>query len=458
MIRVPWSRVGAVLAATTLAGSLLAASAGSGLAANTRNVYFGAPPDVCPSSVTTAYPDTGCGGGIAPDGTALYGTEVFSPTTVSTTTATAKLVGYRLEIANRSGSTLTHVVLLGGALAGLTTNPLFPPPSAPCPGPYDGAPCGLGGSLPSFTASDGTVQGFSYAAWYVDSGPSPVCAITSTARQSDSLRCDFGNIPATAEPTVLTIVMLAPSALPSNASSWAVRPWNELQLNEGSSSSGSNVDSFYTVGMVGGLSATPTTQDYAETFVLPTGGGLTTSDTFSPTPTDPTVTRVSQKTTPDGDDARIEETGLPSDSAPGCGAGLAVTCFGQTSNVDVLTPVNITVNGAATQLPELFGDCPTDAMGNVTDYTHCTVSSTVAPLKIELAWDGSEVPGPANVRKLVVVHTDFLDVTSVVPICTNVPPLPGDALPCRTDAYKVGKKGLGDVVYGASNGGWKPAF
>jgi hypothetical protein len=413
------------LSAALLAGAMLAASAGAGMAANTRSVYFGSPDDVCPVSGT-------CGGGIDPStGQAVYGVEVFSPTTVSTTTATGKLVGYRLEIANSSGSTLTHVVVLGGALAGLTTNQVSPPPS-------------VGPSLPSFTASDGTIQGFTYDQVYIDSGPVPSCTISTTARTNDSLRCDFGNIAATAAPTVLTIVMRAPSALPSDP--WTVQPWNELHLNEGSSSTGSNVDTFYALGAQGGLSATATTTDYAETFVLPVGGLLTTNDGFVATASDPTATRATLRTTPDGNDSRIDETGAPSDTLKGCAtlAGKSLTCFGQTSVVSVVQPVNLTVTGIPPAQDFAVVD-PNDP-----------TKWAVPPLQLDFRWDKTEIPGGVNWKNIQIVH-DGVVVTDACLLDSSGVPTTASPMPCRLPTTRYSDKDLGITVFTPTNGNWRPS-
>jgi hypothetical protein len=420
------------LSAALLAGAMLAASAGVGIAANTRNVYFGAPPDVCP---TTVYP-SGCGGGIDANGNATYGTEVYSPEQVSTTTTTTsgKLVGYRLQIQNQSGSTLTHVVVLGGALAGLTTNQIFPPP--------------VGTSLPSFTASDGSVQGFSYYAVYVNDGPVPDCRISTstspTARTNDSLRCDFGNVSANQDPTTLTIVMQAPSTLPSDP--WTVQPWNELQLNEGSSSSGANVDSFYAVGAPGGLKATATTTDYAETFVLPAGGLLTTNDEFVATASDPTATRATLRTTPDGNDSRIDETGAPSDTLEDCATldGKSLTCFGQTSVVSVVQPVNLTVTGIPPAQDFAVVD-PNDP-----------TKWAVPPLQLDFRWDKTEIPGGVNWKNIQIVH-DGVVVTDACLLDSSGVPTTASPMPCRLPTTRYSDKDLGITVFTPTNGNWRPS-
>jgi len=447
------------IATLVAAGALLAAT-GVGMAANTRQVYFGAPEDVCPASVTddtSTYPN-GCGGGIGGTGTPTDGVIVLSPTAVSTTNDNTKLVGYRLKVQNTSGQTLTKVTVLGGALAGLTANPNYPPPSPPSP-PNRALP-GTLGSLP---------PGFSYAGVYPVSGPAPQCQISMTTAAADSLRCRYGNLAAGSTASVITIVLQAPAdvadatcptdAIPTNV----CRVWNELQLNEGSSSSGSNVDSFFAISQLGGLVVSDSTDVYAESFIAPSGtalagGGtgssqpITTTPSFTTSETNPLVTRVVVPKKPDGSDARILETGAATDIEPGCALllGKEVTCFGQVANVAVLTPINITVTG--TQAPELFGDCPPG------EITLCTTSSTIAPLRIDLAWDGSQLPGRVSARNLQVVHIDDNGQLLVVTNVCASGPTPGSPLPCRTAATKYGKKGLQVTVYTASNGGWKPGY
>lgn len=416
MIRVPWSRAGAALAATTLAGSLLAASAGTGLAANTRNVYFGAPLDVCPPSVTTAYPDTGCGGGIDSNGVAQYGVEIFSPTTVTTTTATGKLVGYRLQIGNTSTSTLTHVVVLGGTLAGQTSNPLFPAPT-------------VGPSLPA---------GFTYDHVYLVSGPQPDCSGTTTT----ALRCDFGNIAAGTAPTILLIVLRTPTTAGLPDDPWHPQPWNELQLNEGSSSSGSNVDSFYAVGQAytaagTGLTVTASSTSDVESFIAPPGGTLLNVDSAVATPTALSATVVGVPATGNGENSRVQVTGTATDTSV---CDTDYTCFGVDTQISVTTPVNVVTGGG---VPDQFGIVSSDG-----------TSWLVRPLTIDLRWDASEIPGRVHARNLQVFHDGVL----VGDFCATVPPLPGQALPCRTDAVQYSDRDLGVTVYSDSNGGWKPGY
>jgi hypothetical protein len=469
------------------AASGLLATAGMSLAANTRMVYFGSPEDVCPSTILSdpaGYPN-GCGGGIDGSGAPYDGIIVLSPTAVSTTNSNTKLVGYRLKVANTGGQTLTKVVVLGGTQAGLTTNPLYAPPPDRTP-PL----AGTLGSLP---------PGFSYAAVYAVSGPAPSCAITSSSATSrdDGLRCDYGNLAAGATPSVITIVMQAPMDVASAVCADTgdiCRVWNELQLNEGSSSSGSNADSFFAVSQLGGLALGDSTDVYAESFVAPAGApvagetppgaqSLATTPSFSTSAANPMVTRLTIPRKADGSDARILETGFADDIEEACAlaAGKLVTCFGQVSNVDVLTPINITPTGG--QAPELFGDCPyrvdDPTYGTLVDLTRCTTTSSIAPLRIDLAWDGSQLPGRVNTRSLVIVHVyqllgldadgdpqlvydtngdPILAPPMVVSNSCPSGPTSGTPLPCRGDATKFGKNGLQVSIWTASNGGWKPGY
>ncbi len=412
MKRVTWSRFGALVTAATVAGVLLTTTAGAGLGANTRLIYFGAPPEVCPTGLY-------CGGGIDPaTGLPIQGIEVYSPLTVTTTTATGKLVGYRLMIQNLGGQTLTHVVVLGGALAGLTTNPLFPPPT-------------VGPSLPT---------GFTYDAVYQVSGPAPACTISSSSSTSpnDSLRCDFGNIKAGATPTIILVVMRTPTTSQLLSDPYRPQPWNELQLNEGSSSSGSNIDSFYAVGQELGITVTASLSSYVESFVAPPGGTLVNVDSFVATTSALAVTRVGVPARPNGDDSRIDVSGNATDSVT---CATVYTCFGVDTLVTVTTPVNI-VDGAGA--PDVFG---------VVDPNDPT-KWLVPPLQLDFRWDASEIPGKVNTRNLQVVH----DGVVVSTFCATVPPTPGQLLPCRTAAVKFSDKDLGVTVYAPTNGSWKPGY
>ncbi len=420
------SRSSSIALATLLAMAALLPASSPGLGANTRLVYFGAPPDVCDPDLITDTDPFPCGGGVDPvTGAPRDGILYFSPETVSTTTATTKTVGYRLQIQNLSTQTLTKVIVLGGALAGLTTNPLYPPPSAR----------GYGPSLP---------PGYTYEAVYAVAGPAPVCTVSSSSPTSpnDSLRCDFGNIAAGTPRTVITIVMRVPASLPTDP--WSVRPWNELRLNEGSSTSGANADTFYAVGADGGLTATSTTQTYAQSFIVPPGAGLTTQDSFLATTADPTATRIRVPKTVDGANARIEETGDPTVQVEGCGAGLPLTCFGQTAMIDVLTPVNFF---AGSGQEATFGVVGTDPLTNQAIWV-------IEPLKVELRWNAKQIPGRVKPSTLAVVHDDVVVTT----FCAADPPLPGQALPCRLPTVTYDDRDLGATVYSPDNGSWKPGY
>ena len=392
-----WRWVAVVAVAMVIAG--LAGPAGSARAANTRLVYFGAPSEVCPGT----FPN-GCGGGIDSSGNPTDGTLVFSPALVSTSPTVSHFTAYRLAIANVGGSTLSHVVVLGGSLAGVTANPLFPPPPTP--------------SLPA---------GFSYQAVGTVSGPAPSCAVAAT-----QFRCDFGNLAANGPQTVLTVVLATPASITSDP--LAVQPWNELQLNEGSSTSGSNVDSFFATGTTDatfGLRVTAATQDSVQSYTLPSGLTLTTNDGFATTATNPTTTRVVVPGTANGDDATILEQDIPTTTV-GCASNLPkLTCFLQQSSVGVLLPTNLSTTGS---IPDTF--------------------SASAPLRLDFRWDASALPGAATQKKLQITH-DGLAVTT---FCASDPPGPDQVLPCRLPTVKYADRDLGITVYSDSNGNWKPGY
>jgi hypothetical protein len=378
-----------------LVGSLLFTTGGGALAANTRMVYFGAPPNVCPLSPT----DTACGGGLDASGKPINGVLVFSPPTPSTSTLVNHYVAYRLQVSNTSGSTLTHVVVLGGALAGLTTNPLFPPPTTP--------------SLPG---------GLKYWSVTTLSGPTPSCATTST-----QFRCDFGNIAAGTAATVLNIVLLSPTTVPNPAS---VVPWNELQVNEGSSNTGGNADSFYAVGQDGGLVIRASTLNEVESYILPAGLTLSTEDNFAASDPNRGTTRITVPLTTNGDDARIIET--PLDPQPGCAGTSApkLICIVQTSSVSVLTPINL-IQGAGS--PDTF--------------------TPAHPLKLEFRFDSAALVGGATQKKLQLV-----DDGTLVGFCASDPPSTTETFPCRLPTVKFDDGDLGITAYGLKNGNWKPGY
>ena len=375
----------------------LAGAAGGVLGANTRLVYFGAPADVCPATFAS-----GCGGGIDANGTPTTGTLIFSPALISTSTATSRFTAYRLAIANTGGQTLSHVVVLGGSLAGLTTNPLFPPPTT--------------SSLPS---------GFSYYAVGTASGPAPACTVTASA-----FRCSFGNLGANSPQTVLTVILVAPATIAGDP--LPVVPWNELQLNEGSSTSGANVDSFYALGTTDatfGLRVTNATQDSAQSFILPAGLTLATDDGFATTRTNPTTTRIVVPGTANGDDAAIAESDIPTTTV-GCASNLPkLTCFLQQSVVSVLLPTNLTTTGAT---PDTF--------------------SASAPLRLDFRWNAAALISGVTPKKLQITH----DGVAITTFCSSDPPGPTEALPCRLPTVKFDNGDLGITVYSDTNGSWKP--
>jgi hypothetical protein len=398
-IRTP-SRSIAVATASILV-ALLLLSVGSASAANTRNVYFGAPSAICPLSPQ----DTACGGGIDANGAPTQGKLVFSPPNVSTSVADSSgaiieqhYVAYRVVAKNTGGQTLSHVVVLGGSAAGQTVNSLFPPPTSP--------------SLPT---------GFTYRSVAVlpGSGSSPSCAVTSA-----SFRCDFGNIAAGTGATTLEIVLNVPATITPDPAT--VQPWNELQVNEGSSTTGTNVDSFYAIGDLG---VRTSTQDNVESYILPAGMQLATDTTFAATALNPATTKINVPSTSNGEDARINE--VPIATAAGCAPNSPkLICFLQESNVFVLQPTNLTVTGLAS-----------DTFTNA------------APLRLDFRWEASALPGGATQNKLQIVHDGVL-----VPACTTPLSLTTAQPACRLPTVKFADRDLGITVYSLVNGNWKPGY
>jgi hypothetical protein len=407
--------------AITFSALLTVSSAGIGLSANTRLVYFGAPPypDVCPTQGTTADPAP-CGGGIDPaTGQPRDGLLYFSPDTISTTTATDKLGGFRVRIGNESGSTLTKVSVFGGTQAGRTTNALNPPPSSR----------GFGPSLPA---------GFRYHSIHSVSGPTPACSITGPRT---GFRCDFGNIAAGATPTILTIVLQAPSSIPTDP--WLPTPWIELKAKEGSSTSGANVDTFYAVTAPGALTVTASTLTYVESFILPAGSALTTRDDFDTSSADPTATRVHVPTTGNGENARIEEIGDPDDTEADCASNVEdVDCFGQTSVINVTTPAFFFQgSGVADAFGIVDPDDPDQWL--------------VEPLRIDFRWDSTQTPGGTKDTNIEIVH-DGLLILADCQFDEDDELVVGQPLPCRGEATTITKDIL-LTVFSDSNGSWKPA-
>lgn len=149
--------------------------------------------------------------------------EFGSPGTPGVLTYTPVTVGGRtavdVVIANAGGQTLTHVALLGGALAEQASNPESPPPSGP--------------SLPA---------GASFVASY----PLGACSVSGVVVAGDSIACPIGTIVAGASVT-LRFVIAAPPAVstPPGYSSWL-----SVHLDEGTSSNGANTDTFFASGPI----------------------------------------------------------------------------------------------------------------------------------------------------------------------------------------------------------------
>lgn len=162
-------------------------------AANTRDVYFGSPS----SDLANCDPVTG-----------------YCPLTNSLVTQ-GSATAIPVVIRNEGGQTLNHVVVYGGAVADLNagTNALFPPPAGP--------------SLPA---------GDSFAAVYGTS----LCTISAVNAPGDSLSCSIGQMRKYSSISFTVVVNV--NATGSTA------PWLMVGMNEGSSSTGSNEDTFYAVG------------------------------------------------------------------------------------------------------------------------------------------------------------------------------------------------------------------
>lgn len=162
-------------------------------AANTRDVYFGSPSsDLANCDAATGY----------------------CPLTNSLVTL-GGATAIPVVIRNEGGQTLNHVVVYGGAIADQTagTNPLFPAPTGP--------------SLPS---------GDSFATVYGTS----LCTISSLNAPADSLTCSIGQMRKHSSLTFTVVVDVNATA--------TTAPWLMVGLNEGSSSTGSNEDTFFAVG------------------------------------------------------------------------------------------------------------------------------------------------------------------------------------------------------------------
>jgi hypothetical protein len=209
--RVPRSL--AVLVSLTLLATVVAVAPAQ--AANTRDVYFGSPPaNVSTCDATTAYCPLG-----------------LSLTTISRGSAIGGFTYVDVIVANQGPQTLSHVAVMGGALADATAglNTLFPPPS--------------GTSLPS---------GASFLAWYPSSIPCVISTYPSTSSTANnSLDCAIGQM-ASGASVQFRIVIAVPASYapvpPSTVSSLPV--WLMTNLNEGSSTTGANQDTFYATGTI----------------------------------------------------------------------------------------------------------------------------------------------------------------------------------------------------------------
>jgi hypothetical protein len=246
------ARLTAALASLALAASLLLGGAGSALAANTRIVYFGSadcaascPPQTNPANSPQFW------SALNPYGTDLgydsttgmfyAGQDSFSPVTTGGSTATD------IVLSNASMSTMTQVQVNGGKAAPTTINTSSVPEM---PYPYD----------PNFFNLDGTVNpllpslptGLYYRAVYVITNPNGIgvkCSLTQSTTTLakgyyDGLHCAVGNLGALQGVTLRVIVTDV------SAGAGTTEPWFELGLKEGSSTTGSNSDAFFTYGML----------------------------------------------------------------------------------------------------------------------------------------------------------------------------------------------------------------
>jgi hypothetical protein len=314
-------------------------------------------------------------------------------------------IAFPVQIANTGGQTVNHVVVLGGAAAMGPSNPLSPPPAGP--------------SLPA---------GFGFATIL----GSNACTISTAG---DSFTCAIGQLSAGAAPILLTVVMSVPTAANAPSLPANIRAWVSAQLNEGSSTSGTNTDTFYAAGT---FALKSSTQDYVQTYIRPTGGTSTTDDALSATGTNPVSTKAQIGHTPDpsGDNVQINETGNGTDLDTTCTSNPKVVCFGQASVVHVLQAANIDIPNPSAE---------TFSLAN--------------PLKLEFRWDASILPSGVTVQKIQIVHiADGQTTGSIISnFCKSNPPGPNDTLPCRLPAVKYSDKDLGITVYSDSNGNWKPA-
>lgn len=235
-----------VLAATTLIGPAVLAP--TVLAANTRVVYFGSPdcvnaPGGCPPAGTTSaafwssiYP-YGTGGSYLASGQPVAGQNSYSPVTTGGSSATD------IVISNATKSTLTQIVFTGGTAAPQPINtasvPAMPSPPTPAdPGIFNADGTAAVPSLP---------PGLYYQAIYVVSNPAAIpvkCTFSASSGVptglADGLSCAIGNL-AKGQGVSLRVIVADAAAAAAT-----YEPWFELGLKEGTSTTGSNSDTFFT--------------------------------------------------------------------------------------------------------------------------------------------------------------------------------------------------------------------
>jgi hypothetical protein len=262
-LRLTLARLAAVSAAIAIGA--LGVSAGSGLAANTRIVIVGSPG-------------------------ATDGTLIVRPSPVSS----GRDAAFDVTVTNVGNQTLTHVAVMGGAAAEATSNPLFPPPTF--------------ASLPT---------GASYVAAY-PANPAAPCTISSTG--DSSISCPVGNLPPGASAS-FRLVLKVPTLPATDPATYPF--WIEVDLNEGTSSTGSNQDTFYATGALD--VAAPSCEGVADFFLAGAAVLLTNAQPATCAQT----TQISSASASTGTFASIALNTNP----PACPSGF--TCFGYLSGANV---------------------------------------------------------------------------------------------------------------------------
>lgn len=302
-------RVLAVLASVALVGSLSIVTSGVASAANTRLICFGSPgttgDTLCdPVNVQYNYAQ----GYTDSSSSTSYGIGSLTNSAVTVGGATAVDV----VVTNVGTQTVNHVTIAGGETeTNGTFNSLTLPPKGP--------------SLPS---------GWSYLIGYSLTPGLSNCSITSVLAQNDSISCSIGQLAAGASASFLIVIQAANDTATtytytdaSGTISWDY--WFSTYLNEGTSSTGSNADTFFALG---DIAVHPPSCNGASTYTLGSnpvslpsnlGGALGCA----------TVTAVSNTQPIGGNGAFTRVVVLSLGDSTQCPAGY--TCLGQQSNVDV---------------------------------------------------------------------------------------------------------------------------